>query len=82
METKLTLRLDAELIKNAKTVAGSKGVSLSKIVADYFKRISVQPHGELEKSPVLAEITGILPVGAEKEELLKSYRQRLEQKYK
>lgn len=37
MQTKLTLRMEAELIHLAKSIAEKKGKSLSKMVADYFK---------------------------------------------
>ena len=37
MQTKLTLRMEDELILKAKTVANNKGKSLSKMVADYFR---------------------------------------------
>ena len=36
MQTKLTLRLDEELIKFAKVYAKERGKSLSQIVADYL----------------------------------------------
>jgi hypothetical protein len=36
MQTKLTLRLDAELIRRAKTVAQRSGKSVSQLVAEYF----------------------------------------------
>jgi hypothetical protein len=38
--TKLTLRLDRELIKQAKRYAQERGTSISRIVADYFKALS------------------------------------------
>lgn len=40
MQTKLTLRIDSKLIKQAKKQAKKSGKSLSKIVADYFAAIS------------------------------------------
>ena len=36
MNTKLTLRLDENLIKSAKNYASSSGKSVSQLVADYF----------------------------------------------
>lgn len=36
MQTKLTLRLDAELIKKAKIYARQKNTSVSKLVEKYF----------------------------------------------
>jgi hypothetical protein len=39
MNTKLTLRLDEDLIRRAKRFSGASGKSLSKLVADYFALI-------------------------------------------
>jgi len=81
MATKLTLRLDEKIIKNAKQAARSRKVSLSKMVSDYFKSISVQQKKELIESPILSEIAGILPSKADDKKLLKSYKKHIEDKY-
>ena len=39
MQTKLTLRLDARLIRRAKAYAQRTGKSVSSIVADFFARL-------------------------------------------
>jgi len=41
MQTKLTLRLDEQLIRQAKDYARRSGRSLSQIVADYFALLEV-----------------------------------------
>lgn len=82
MGTKLTLRLEDILIKNAKRAARSRGVSLSKMVADYFKAISLQQKKESPESPVLSEISGILPPRTDEKKLLKSYKRHLAEKYR
>jgi hypothetical protein len=82
MGTKLTLRLEDILIKNAKRAARSRGVSLSKMVADYFKTISSQQKKEAPESPVLSEISGILPPRTDEKKLLKSYKKHLAEKYR
>lgn len=81
MATKLTLRLDEKLIKNAKQAARSRKVSLSKMVSDYFKSISVQQKKELIESPILSEIAGILPSKADDKKLIKRYKKHIEDKY-
>lgn len=43
MSTKLTLRLDAVLIEQAKTYAHEQDRSLSQLVADYFAHLTVTP---------------------------------------
>ena len=81
MSTKLTLRLDENLIKDAKKIAKSKGVSLSKMISNYFKSISIHQKQEVIESPILSEITGILSSKANNKKLLKSYKKHVEEKY-
>ena len=44
MQSKLTLRLDASLIKRAKAQARKAGKSLSQMVAEYFSLLSEESH--------------------------------------
>ncbi|MCX5718664.1 MAG: DUF6364 family protein [Nitrospirae bacterium] len=81
MATKLTLRLDEKLIKNAKQAARLRKVSLSRMVSDYFKSISAQQKKEMIESPILSEIAGILPSKADNKKLFKSYKKHIEDKY-
>ncbi len=81
MGAKLTLRLDETLIKNAKRLAKSRRVSLSRMVSDYFKSISAQQKKEAVTSPILSEIAGILPSKADNKKLLKNYKKHLGDKY-
>ena len=81
MGAKLTLRLDETLIKNAKRLARTRKISLSRMVSDYFKSISAQQKKEAVTSPILSEITGILPSKADNKQLLKSYKKHIEDKY-
>ncbi len=82
MATKLTLRLDEKLIDRAKKAAKVKGVSLSKLVSDYFKSVSLKQTQEHAVSPVLLEISGILLSKSENKKLLKSYKKHIEEKYR
>lgn len=82
MGTKLTLRLDETLIKNAKRLAKTRKISLSRMVSDYFKSISAQQKKEIVDSPILSEITGILPSKADNKKFLKSYKKHIEDKYR
>ena len=43
MQTKLTLRLDEDLIHRAKHYAAGQDRSLSQLVADYFVHLAVEP---------------------------------------
>ena len=80
MATKLTLRLDDKLIRQAKEAARSKGVSLSRIVEDYFRSIAVRKEKETPESPVLSEISGVLSTGTRK--LRAEYRKHFQEKYR
>lgn len=77
MQTKLTLRLEDALIKQAKTHAKEQGKSLSQIVADYFIVFTKKT-----KKPPIAPITQSL-MGILKESNLdeEDYKKHLEEKY-
>lgn len=62
MQTKLTLRLDSELIERAKQYADAEGKSVSQIVADFFEAISQRADRPAQgNTPVTASLTGVLP---------------------
>ena len=79
MKTKLTLRLDDELIRKAKRFSKKTGKSVSMIVADYFEKLDVAPPEEIEDiTPKVATLRGILKkTGAGEEE----YFRHLEEKH-
>ncbi len=76
MDTKLTLRLDEELIVKAKKEARARGSSLSKMVADYFRGITTTGRKKTELPPVTARLLGALR-GVSVED----YRRHIEEKY-
>ena len=82
MKTKLTLRLDSDLIEKTKTVAASRNTSLSLMVAEFFR--SLQENYQTQstvKTPVLNEIAGIVPQKKETYSLFESYDKKLREKY-
>lgn len=81
MITKLTLRLDNALIRQAKKTAQSKGVSLSRMVEDYFRSLTIQEKQGIKASPILSEISGILSDETGTKKPKEEYRKRLEEKY-
>ncbi len=77
MQTKLTLRLEDELIQQAKEHAKQQGKSLSQVVADYFK-VFTQESKQKKISPVTRSLIGVL----EQSHLDKNdYQKHLEEKY-
>jgi hypothetical protein len=79
MNTKLTLRLDGALIRNAKVYARREGKSLSQIVAGYFGALSRQSEPRSTRlGPVTSQLRGVLK-GKRVEE--SDYRKHLEKKH-
>lgn len=62
MQTKLTLRLDDELIEQAKNYAARSGKSVSQVVADYFRLLPVgnEPAAPPAMAPLTRSLRGLL----------------------
>lgn len=80
MHTKLTLRLDDELIRRAKSFAKKTGKPISRIVADYFALLKERPtqKGTPSLTPLVRSLKGILR-GTRLEQ--KDYKRYLEKKH-
>ena len=79
MHTKLTLRLDEDLIQLAKSYAAITGKSLSQIVADHFAFLTATPaEEETAVTPIVRALRGTLR-GAGVDEV--DYRRHLEEKH-
>jgi hypothetical protein len=79
MKSKLTLRLDDSLIKQAKKRAKEKGTSLSQMVADYFTLIEEEDISTAcDLPPITTSLSGILK---NKEISEEGYKNHLEEKY-
>ena len=77
---KLTLRMEAELVQNAKMYAAVHGKSLSQLVADYFSELTSQSTQEEKLPPLTQSLRGVLSnAGGELDE--DSYKHHLEDKY-
>ncbi|MEW6529391.1 MAG: DUF6364 family protein [Thermodesulfobacteriota bacterium] len=79
MPTKLTLRLDEELIRRAKSFAKKRGKSVSQIVANYFASLDKKPQEpSTDLTPIVRSLKGTLR-GMDAE--VKDYRKHLEERY-
>ena len=79
MQTKLTLRLEDQLIEQAKSYAADAGKSVSQIVSDYFKILTLQKTKDTSPStPITLSLRGILRESKLDE---KDYRRYLEEKH-
>ena len=79
MQTKLTLRMESDLINLAKEAAKRNGKSLSRMVADYFTLITKKEVDQkIEIPPNVKALSGILK-GCDLDEI--DYKKHLEEKY-
>jgi hypothetical protein len=61
MQTKLTLRLEDQLIEQAKSYATQAGKSVSQVVADYFKLLTTDTAKPPSSSaPITQSLRGVL----------------------
>lgn len=83
--TKLTLRLDGDLIERAKRYARARGTSVSQMVADYFQALTqadLDPAGDdwkQELPPTTRRLVGLLQDQSVDED---AYRRYLEEKHR
>lgn len=79
MQTKLTLRMDDNLIESAKEYASQTGKSVSRIVADFFEIIKNEKiRREDAITPTVRSLRGVLK-GKQLDE--KDYKKYVEEKY-
>ena len=83
METKLTLRLNDNVIERAKIYARSHKISLSKMIETYLDSITKQNEKEKKFSITLLveSLSGVIDLPADFD-YKKEYRDYLEEKYK
>ena len=61
METKLTLKLDQNVIQSVKIYAAKNNRSLSKLVEDYFRNLITESSNNKKNiSPLVQELSGII----------------------
>ena len=81
MNTKLTLKLDQEVIEKAKAYAERRGLSLSRMVESYFFGLTQQEDQATPRpAGVVAELTGLLG-GLQIEDEKEGYAEYLLKKY-
>lgn len=79
MTTKITIQLDDKIIDKAKKISEIKGVSLSNLISDYFKKIDLEAlQNDFELTPIVKSLKGSLK-GARINE--NDYKKYLEEKY-
>ncbi|MGD8781605.1 MAG: DUF6364 family protein [Ignavibacteria bacterium] len=84
MDTKLTLRLNDNVIERAKIYARNHKISLSKMIESYLDSITKQQKEEEKKisiTPLVESLSGVIDLPADFD-YKKEYRDYLEKKYK
>lgn len=60
MDTKLTLRLDENVIERAKTYAQSHKISLSRMIESYLDLVTEQKSGNIGITPLVESLSGVI----------------------
>jgi hypothetical protein len=60
MDTKLTLKLDKHIIERAKEYAALRNLSLSRLVEEYFQKLTTEEEFKQKLSPKIRKLSGIL----------------------
>jgi hypothetical protein len=82
METKLTLRLNNNVIARAKKYASNHKISLSKMVESYLDSVTRQKEDKLNSiTPLVESLSGVIDLPADFD-YKKEYRYYLADKYK
>ena len=79
MKSKLTLRMTDEAIERAKRYAAQRGISVSKLVENFFAALEADDTEDIEMSPLVQSLWGTLEESDVSEE---DYRDHLEEKYR
>ncbi|MBA5792705.1 hypothetical protein H1R17_01545 [Flavobacterium sp. xlx-214] len=84
MDTKLTLKLDEDVIERAKKYASNKKLSLSRLIENYLDSLTKEQDNDFEISPFVKSIaTGkSIPIDADWKEIRDQYADHLDEKYK
>lgn len=81
MDTKLTLKLNSDIIKEAKNYAKDSNTSLSKLIENYLSAITSDTPKRRKINPIVKSLTGIITLD-EKKDYRESYTKYLIKKYK
>jgi hypothetical protein len=83
METKLTLRMDENVIERAKIYARNHKISLSKMIESYFNSLTETNENstEIKISELVESISGVIQVPNDFDDK-NEYRNYLDEKYK
>jgi hypothetical protein len=78
MNTKLTLRMDSDLVLMAKTEARRRGKSVSQMVGEFFDALTAGRTAKISRPPLTASLAGALKG---KGVAVEDYRKHLREKF-
>jgi len=83
MDTKLTLKLNDNVIERAKKYASNKKTSLSRLIENYLDSLTREQNDDFEISPFVKSISSgkSIPVGADYKTAREEYIDFLDKKY-
>jgi len=81
MDTKLTIRLNENVIERAKTYAQNHKISLSKLIEFYLDSITKQKSTKSDITPLVESLSGVIDVPNDFD-FKEDYQDFLMQKYK
>ncbi|ELR70705.1 hypothetical protein C900_03478 [Fulvivirga imtechensis AK7] len=79
MDSKLTLKLNQQIIDQAKKYAKENNTSLSKLIENYLQAVTSRKKKRSKISPLVESLTGVIK--AENTDYKKDYTDYLSQKY-
>jgi hypothetical protein len=79
MDSKLTLKLNESVIEQAKQYAKENNISLSRMIENYLKAITIKKKNKIQISPLVESLTGVIEL--DKIDYRKDYTNFLSQKY-
>jgi len=79
MDTKLTLKLDGDIIEQAKTYAKQKNTSLSKLIESYLGLL-IDPKETQDVTPLVKSLSGVI-ILPKNVDYKKDYKKHLLNKY-
>ncbi len=79
MDTKLTLKLNKNVIELAKKYAKENNISISRMVENYLRAITKNKNNHIEVSPLVESLTGVIEL--KEDDYRKDYTNFLSKKY-
>lgn len=81
MNAKLTLKMDSDIIEQAKALALNQHTSLSRLVENYFRMLTAKRKGPEEMTPLVRELSGIISLDSNRN-IKDEYADYLAEKYR